>query len=43
VAFNAVFGELICSVEVTGTNASNVKAWHETAGVEDGWTFSARD
>jgi hypothetical protein len=29
VAFNAVFGEQICFVEVTGSNAKNVKAWHE--------------
>jgi hypothetical protein len=35
VAFNAVFGKLICFVEVTGSNANNVKAWRETVGVED--------
>jgi hypothetical protein len=35
VAFNAVFAELICFVEVTGSNANNVKAWLETVGVED--------
>jgi hypothetical protein len=29
VAFNAVFAELICVVEVTGSNGKNVKAWHE--------------
>jgi hypothetical protein len=43
VAFNAVFGKLICFVEVTGSNANNVKAWRETVGVEDAWTFTARD
>jgi hypothetical protein len=43
VAFNAVFGKLICFVEVTGSNANNAKAWHETVGVEDAWTFTARD
>ncbi len=42
-AFNAVFGKLICFVEDTGSNANNVKAWHETVGVEDTWTFTARD
>ena len=34
VAFNADFGELICFVEVTGSNANNSKAWRETIGVE---------
>jgi hypothetical protein len=43
VAFNAVFGKLICFVEVTGSNANNAKAWRETVGVEDAWTFTARD
>ena len=42
-AFNAVFAELIWFVEVTGSNANNVKAWRETVGVEDTWTFTARD
>ncbi len=42
-AFNAVFGELICFVEVTGSNADYVKAWRETISVEDAWTFTARD
>ena len=43
VAFNAVFVKLICVVEVTGSNGNNVKIWHETFGVEDTWTFTARD
>jgi hypothetical protein len=43
VAFNAVFGELICFVEDMDSNANNVKAWHETVVVEDAWTFTARD
>ncbi len=43
VAFNVVFAELICVVEVTGLNGNNVKTWHETFGVEDTWTFTARD
>jgi hypothetical protein len=43
VAFNAVFAELICFVEVMGLNANNAKAWHETVGVEDTWTFTTRD
>jgi hypothetical protein len=43
VAFNAVFGKLICFVEVTGSNANNAKAWRETFGGEDAWTFTARD
>jgi hypothetical protein len=30
-------------VEVMGSNANNVKAWRETVGVEDTWTFTARD
>jgi hypothetical protein len=34
VAFNAVFGKLICFVEVTSSNANNAKAWRETVGVE---------
>ncbi len=34
VAFNAVFAELMFVVEVTGSNANNVKAWHETFVVE---------
>ncbi len=42
-AFNAVFAELIWFVEVTSSNANNVKAWRETVGVEDTWTFTARD
>jgi hypothetical protein len=42
-AFNAAFAELICVVEVTGSNANNVKTWYETFGVEDTWTFTARD
>jgi hypothetical protein len=42
-AFNAVFAELICVVEVMGSNANNVKTWRETFGVKDTWTFSARD
>ena len=42
-AFNDVFAELIWFVEVTGSNANNVKAWCETDGVEDAWTFTARD
>jgi hypothetical protein len=42
-AFDAVFAELIWFVEVTGSNANNAKAWHETVGVEDTWTFTARD
>jgi hypothetical protein len=33
VAFNAVFAELICFVEITDSNASNAKASHETFGV----------
>jgi hypothetical protein len=41
--FNAVFGELICFVGVMGSNANNAKAWRETVGVEDAWTFTARD
>jgi len=36
-AFDAVFAA------VTGSNANNVKAWHETVGVEDTCTFTARD
>jgi hypothetical protein len=43
VAFNAVFGKLICFVEVTGSNENNAKAWRETVCVEDTWTFTARD
>ena len=43
VAFNAVFGKLICFVEVTDSNANNAKAWREAVGVEDSWTFTARD
>jgi hypothetical protein len=35
VAFNAVLGKLICFVEVTSSNANNVKAWREPVGVED--------
>jgi hypothetical protein len=42
-AFDEVFAELIWLVEVTGSNANNVKAWRETVGVEDTWTFTARD
>jgi hypothetical protein len=42
-AFNAVFAELIFVVEVTGSNGNNVKTWHKTFGVEDTWTFTARD
>jgi len=40
VVFNAVFGKLICFVEVTGSNANIAKAWRETVGVEDTWTFT---
>jgi hypothetical protein len=43
VVFNAVFGELICFVEVTGSNANYAKTWRETVGVEDAWTFTTRD
>jgi len=42
-AFDTVFAELIWFVEVTGSNANNVKAWRETVGVEDTCTFTARD
>ncbi len=42
-AFNSVFGKLICFVEVTGSNANNAKAWRETFGVEVTWTFTTRD
>ncbi len=42
-AFDAVFAELIWFVGVTGSNANNVKAWSETVGVEDTWTFTTRD
>ena len=42
-AFDADFAELIWIVEVMGSNANNVKAWHETVGVEDTCTFTARD
>ncbi len=34
VAFNAVFAELMFVVEVTSSNANNLKAWHETFVVE---------
>ncbi len=34
VAFNAVFAELFWFVEVTSSNANNVKEWHETFVVE---------
>jgi hypothetical protein len=30
-------------VEITGSNANNAKAWRETFGVEDTWTFTTRD
>ncbi len=43
VAFNAVFAELIFVVEVMGSNGNNVKTRRETFGVEDTWTFTARD
>jgi hypothetical protein len=43
VAFNADFAELICVVEVTGSNGNIVKTWCETFGDEDTWTFTARD
>ncbi len=43
VAVNAVFAELMCVVEVTGSNGNNVKTWRETFGDEDTWTFTARD
>ena len=43
VVFNAVFGKLICFVEVMGSNANNAKSWRETVGVEDAWTFTTRD
>jgi len=42
-AFDDVFAELIWLVQVVGSNANNVKAWHETVSVEDTWTFTARD
>ena len=42
-SFNALFAELICVVEVTGSNGNNVKTWCETFGVEDTWTLTARD
>jgi hypothetical protein len=35
VVFNAVLAEMIYFVEVTGSNANNAKALHETFGVED--------
>ncbi len=40
-AFNAAFAELF--VEVTGSNANDAKAWHETFIVEDSGTFTARE
>jgi hypothetical protein len=43
VVFNAVFAELICVVEVAGSNGNNVKTWHETFGDQDTWTFTAKD
>jgi hypothetical protein len=33
-AFNAAFAELFWFVEVTGSNANNAKAWHESFVVE---------
>jgi hypothetical protein len=42
-AFNAIVAKLCWFVEVTGSNADNVTAWRETFGVEDAWTFTARD
>ncbi len=33
-AFNAIIAELFWFVEVTGSNANNAKAWHETFVVE---------
>jgi hypothetical protein len=42
-SFNALFAELIFVVKVTGSNGNNVKTWRETFGVEDTWTFTARD
>jgi hypothetical protein len=38
-AFNAIVAELFWFVEVMGSNANNAKAWRETFGVEDTWTF----
>jgi hypothetical protein len=38
-----VFAELLCVVEVTDSNGNNVKTLRETFGVEDTWTFTARD
>ncbi len=38
---DTAFAELFS--EVTGSNANNVKAWRETVGVEDTWTFTARE
>jgi hypothetical protein len=40
-AFNAAVAVLF--VEVTCSNANDVKAWHETFFVEDTGTFTARE
>ena len=42
-AFNAIAAKLFWFVEVMGLNADNAAAWRETFGVEDAWTFTARD
>ncbi len=42
-AFNAIVAKLFWFVEVTGSNANNVKAWHETFCGEDAWTFTTRE
>ena len=34
-AFNAIVTKLFWFVEVTGSNADNATAWHETFGVDD--------
>jgi len=42
-AFNAIAAKLFWFVEVMGLNADNAAAWRKTFGVEDAWTFTARD
>ncbi len=42
-AFNAIVAKLFWFVEVTCFNANIAKAWRETVGVEDTWTFTTRD
>jgi hypothetical protein len=42
-AFTAIVAKLFCFFEVTGSNANNATVWCETFGVEDAWTFTARD